>query len=132
MTYYEKEELRKEISLLRSLLTMEIGRPISRQQRLKSVESFKKSIREKIRHYNGDTDFECHYSEDGESCWYKQFYDEPFTEEEKKEFIEENWVHIYSLYDCTGKWFTRYIVVCNVNTSFGAKSVVYHALGLDV
>lgn len=132
MNYYEKEELRKDISLLRTLLTMELETPLSRQQRLKMVEPFKKIVREKIKKYNADSDFECHYSEDGESCWYKEFYNEPFTEEEKREFIEENWQHIYSPYDCTGQWFTRYIVICNVNTSFGAKSVVYHVLGLDV
>ena len=133
MTYYEKEEIRKEISLLNAIMEIDVGVEVSRQQRLKSVENFKKRIREKIKRYNNRrAEDNIHYSEDGERCWYKEWFDYHFTEEDKREFIEDRWVHIYSPYDCTGKWFTSHIAVCNVETSFGAKAVVYHFMGLDV
>jgi hypothetical protein len=100
---------------------------------LKSVESFKKRIREKIKRYNNKrAEDNIHYSEDGESCWWKEYFDEPFTEEEKQEFIEDRWRHINLPWSPTGQWFTSHIAVCNVETSFGAKSVAWFFMGLDV
>jgi hypothetical protein len=131
MTYYEKEEIRKEISLLNAIMEIDVGVEVSRQQRLKSVENFKKRIREKMKRYNNRED-DVHYSEDGESCWWKEYFDEPFTEEEKREFIEDRWVHVSLPWSPTGQWFTSHIAVCNVETSFGAKSVAWFFMGLDV
>ena len=130
MRWDQKEELRKEISLLRELMNIQVdGYNPSRQQRLKSVEGFKKRIREKLKRYNEADDI--HYSEDGESYWYKEWFDSPFTEEEKREFVEDNWVHINLPWTPTGQWFTSHIAVCNVETSFGAKAVAYHFMSLD-
>jgi hypothetical protein len=131
MTYYEKEEIRNEISLLKALMEIKVEKEVSRQQRLKSVENFKKRVREKIKRYNNRED-NIHYNEDGESCWWKEYFNEPFTEEEKREFIEDSWQHINLPWSPTGQWFTSHIAVCNVETSFGAKAVVYHFMGLDV
>ena len=131
MTYYEKEEIRKEISLLNALMEIKVEKKVSRQQRLKSVENFKKRIREKMKRYNNRED-NIHYNEDGESCWWKEYFNEPFTEEEKREFIEDSWQHINLPWSPTGQWFTSHIAVCNVETSFGAKSVAYFFMGLDV
>ena len=133
MTWIEKEELRKEYSILHDLLTLNMpGHEITREKRLKSTADFKRRLRGKVKRYNNKDTDDIHYSEDGESCWWKEYFDEPFTEEEKREFIEDRWVHIYSPYDCTGQWFTSRIAICNVNTSFGAKSVAYFKMGLDV
>ena len=131
MRWDQKEELRNEISLIRELMNIQVeGYNPSRQQRLKSVESFKKRIREKLKRYNEVDDI--HYSEDGESYYYKEWFDYPFTEEDKQEFIEDNWVHINAPWSPTGRWFTSHIAVCNVETSFGAKAVAYHFMSLDV
>lgn len=63
-----------------------------------------------------------------ESITYKKFFPFYFTEEEKKEFIEDKWQHIYSPYDCTGQWFTRSIEF--FRTANGTW--VYHFEGLDI
>ena len=53
---------------------------------------------------------------DYDGMWQKIFFaGERWTEEEKQEFIEENWVHYkWSPYDCTGQIFTWAIDVFNV------------------
>lgn len=134
MTWYEKEELRKDYEWLYALMTLEVpGHEITHDKRLKMTEPCKRKIRENLKRYNNrKAEDKIHYSEDGESCWYKKYYNTPFTEEEKRKFIEDNWVHINLPWSPTGKWFTSHIAVCNVNTSFGAKSVVYFFMGLDV
>lgn len=134
MAWYEREELRQDYEWLHDIMTLEVkGYEIPLEQRLKMAEPFKRKIREKLKRYNNrKTEDEIHYSEDGESCWYKRYYNTPFTEEEKQEFIEDNWKYINSPYDCTGHWFTRHIAVCNVHTSFGSKAVAYFFMGLDV
>ena len=132
MAYSEKEEIRSDISLLNSLMNLEIdGYDISRQQHLKSVADFKRYVRKKLAKFNNRTD-ERHYSEDGESYYYKEWFDEAFTEEEKQEYIKANWQSINNFpWSPTGQWFTRDIIICNVNTSFGAKAVAYTFMGLD-
>lgn len=131
MTYREKEEIRNEISLIRELMNIQVeGYNPSHQQRLKSVESFKKNIRKKLAQYNNRTE-ERHYTDD-DSYYYKEWFSEPFTEEEKREYIEDNWQSVgYYPYSPTGLWFTTKIVVCNVETSFGAKAVAYHFMSFD-
>lgn len=51
-----------------------------------------------------------------DSWWYKVFFPgDYFTEEDKKEFIEDNWRYAKpSQYDCTGQIFTWSIKVFNV------------------
>lgn len=137
MTYYEKEEIRKEISLLREITRyLMTERPdLTQKQVLEATKKYKRQIRQKIASiYKRDEENEiiicC--DEDGEGWIVKEWYDCPFTEEDKKEYIEDNWQHIYSMYDCTGLAFTRWIEIFNVETSFGGRAVVYHAKGLDV
>lgn len=132
MTYYEKEELRTDISLLRSFMNLEIeGYNISHQQHLKSVVGLKKLIRKKLAEYNNRTD-DRHYTSDGEGYYYKKWFNEPFTEEEKREYIEDSWEHINLPWSPTGQWFTRDIIVCNVNGSKNGAAVAYIFMGLDV
>jgi hypothetical protein len=127
----EKEEIRKDISLLRSLIDLEIeDYGISFNQHLKSIVGLKKLIRKKLADYNNRTD-DRHFNSDGESFYYKEWFDYPFTEEDKQEFIEDNWVSINLPWSPTGKWFTSHIAVCNVETSFGKKAVAYHFMSLD-
>lgn len=57
----------------------------------------------------------------------KVVYPYEFTAEEIKEYTEENWMHIYSAYDCTGRTFTRDIrcfPICG-------KTIVYHFKSID-
>ncbi len=63
-----------------------------------------------------------------ESITYKRFFPFYFTEEEKEEFIDDHWRRIYSLYDCTGQWFTRSIDFFKTKNG----TWVYHFMGLDV
>lgn len=51
-----------------------------------------------------------------------------FTEEEKREYINEEWMHINSPYDCTGRWFTIDIKIFDRPEG----TLVYHIKGLDI
>lgn len=53
---------------------------------------------------------------DFDSRWMKVFFpDEQWSEEDKQEFVEENWKHYKpTYYDCTGQIFTTSIRVFNV------------------
>lgn len=133
MTYYEKEELRSEISLIRELINIQVeGYNPPRKQRLESVAKFKKKIREKLKYYNNREEDERHYTSDGEGYYYKKWFDEPFTEEEKREYIKDSWEHINLPWSPTGQWYTQDILIHNVETSFGAKAVAYIFMSLDV
>lgn len=106
------------------------------ERRLKILEKTKRYLRKSLRPLNTNPFSETYHYRDeyGESYYIKEFFDEYFTEEEKEEFIEDQWRRIYSPYDCTGLAFTTSIRICNFKepNSFGAKSVVYHFLSLDV
>lgn len=57
----------------------------------------------------------------------KTVYPYEFTMEEVEEYTEENWIYIYSMYDCTGRTFTRDIrcfPICG-------KTIVYHFKAID-
>lgn len=137
MTYYEKEDLRNEISILRAITNyLMTERPdLTHEQVLKATEKYKRQIRQKLSNiYKRDAESEIIIGcdEDGEGWIVKEWYNSPFTEEDMEEYIEDNWQRINSPFDCTGLAFTRWIHIFNVETSFGAKAVVYHAKGLDV
>ena len=106
------------------------------KKRLDIIAPIKKEIRQCMKPLNTDPFEETYHYKDeyGESYYIKEFFDEHFTDEDKKEFIESQWRNIYSTYDCTGKSFTTSIRIFNLKepNSFGAKSVVYHFLSLDV
>ena len=106
------------------------------KKRLDIVAPFKKEIRQIMRPLNVDPFEETyHYRDDyGESYYIKEFFEYPFTEEDKEEFIEDQWRRICSPYDCTGLAFSTSIRIFNFKepNSFGARSVVYHFLSRDV
>lgn len=106
------------------------------EQKLRATKDLKRDIRRIMKPLNTDPFEEIwHYRDEyGDSCYTKEFFDVTFTEEEKEEFIKDQWRHIYSLYDCTGKLFTTSIRVINFKepNSFGAKSCVYHFMSRDV
>lgn len=106
------------------------------EKRLKSLEYTKRELRKMLKQTNTDPFKETyHYrDESGESYYIKEFFNFNFTEEDKEEFIESQWQRIHSPFDCTGRSFTTSIRICNFKepNSFGAKSVVYHFLSLDV
>ena len=108
----------------------------SLERRLKILENVKRDLRKMLRPLDTDPFKETYHYKDeyGESFYIKEFFDMPFTEEEKEEFIENQWRHIYSPYDCTGLTFSTSIRIFNFKepNSFGARAVVYHFLGLDV
>ena len=135
MTYREKEELRGDIAILKVLEKWMIEKGIPRDEYLKKLEKHKKRIRQKLKDiYERDENNEIVFGADeyGEGWIEKEWYDSPFTEEEKEEYIENNWRRIHSAFDCTGQSFTRWISIFNIDTSFGKRAVVYHAMGLDV
>lgn len=104
--------------------------------RLKILKNIKHDLRKVLKPLDTNPFKETYHYEDeyGEGYYIKEFFTEPFTEEEKEMFIKNQWRYIHSLYDCTGKPFTKSIIICNFKepNSFGAMSVVYHFLGLDV
>lgn len=106
------------------------------EKKLNIVKPFKKEIRQCMKPLNTDPFEETYHYRDeyGESFYSKEFFKYPFTEEDKEEFIKDQWQYIYSPYDCTGLRFTKYIRIFNFKepNSFGARSVVYHFMGLDV
>ena len=57
----------------------------------------------------------------------KEVYPFEFTEEEIESYIEDNWLSIYSWYDCTGKTFTRRIKIFPLQ----GKTIVYHYKAID-
>lgn len=104
------------------------------EQKLKHTKEFKRDIRRICRPLKVDPFEETTHSQGHlESYYIKEFFDVPFTEEEKEEFIKEQWRHINCPWDCTGLAFTQRIEICNFKApnSFGAMSVVYHFLGID-
>ena len=83
MTWNEKENLRESFSIINSIMSME---DYSYEKRLKVAESFKRKARKELQRLNCTTS-NVHYAEHGESCWWKEYFDFPFTEEEKQEFL---------------------------------------------
>ena len=64
-----------------------------------------------------------------EDCYWieKTIFQHEFTTEEIEEYIEENWIYIHSMYDCTGRTFTRDIRCFPLN----GKTIVYHFKAID-
>ena len=129
MNYYDKRELKRLYESVKDIMELDM---IPLQKRYKGTEHLKREIRKIIARNNDKCPEEVrHYSSDGESYYYKEWFNYPFTEEDKQEYIEYNWQHINSPYSPTGRWFTRNIVVCNVNGSKNGKAVAYIFMGLD-
>jgi hypothetical protein len=108
----------------------------TQEQKLKATKDIKRDIRRVMCPINTDLFEETvHYRDEyGESCYTKEFFEQTFSDEDKEEFIKDQWRHICSPYDCTGLRFTTSIRIINFKepNSFGARSVVYHFMGLDV
>lgn len=67
------------------------------------------------------------FIDDYDSWIEKSVYPYAFTKEEIAEYTEENWIRIYSLYDCTGRTFTRDIRCFPID----GKTIVYHFKAID-
>lgn len=106
------------------------------EKKLKGLEYTKRELRKMLKPLNVDPFEETYHYKDeyGDSYYIKEFFDVHFTDEEKEEFINDQWQRIHSAYDCTGKCFTTSIRVFNFKepNSFGARSVVYHFMSRDV
>lgn len=69
----------------------------------------------------------CYDIDCGDAWIEKIVYPYEFTAEEIEEYTEENWMYIRSMYDCTGRTFTRDIrcfPICG-------KTIVYHFKAID-
>lgn len=65
--------------------------------------------------------------------WTKEWFEKPFTKEEKEEYIKDHWIHATpSQYDCTGQIFTIRICVFNVKVNGVERGLVYHFMAIDV
>lgn len=115
---------------------MEECKEFDLKKRLEIVAPYKKEIRAHIKSTSFDPFEETYHYRDeyGDSYYIREFFEYPFTEEDKEEFIEDQWRRICSPYDCTGLSFTTSIRIFNFKepNSFGARSVVYHFLSRDV
>lgn len=92
----------------------------------------KKEVRDRLKEQ--DRDYEYHdLSDDGSEFYIKEYYDEPFTEEEKLDYIEANWRRITAPWDCTGQTFSRRIRIINLKepNSLGVHAIVYHFMAID-
>lgn len=68
-----------------------------------------------------------------DNWWTKEWFEEPFTEKEKEDYIEDHWIHATpSQYDCTGQIFTVSIYVFNVKVNGVERGLVYHFMAIDV
>ena len=81
-------DIRKKYELIKWI--MEDCNEFDLKKRLNIAAPFKKEIRQIMKPLNTDPFEEtCHYRDEyGESFYTKEFFDMPFTEEEKEEFIE--------------------------------------------
>lgn len=74
------------------------------------------------------------HPDDWDRRYKKEVYDWVFTDEDKEEYKEENWEHWYNPYgdgrDCTGVWFTSYILIFPLPKV--GKTIVYHFQNCDV
>lgn len=126
-------DVRKSYEIIKWITEDEM---LTQEQKLRFTKDIKADLRKVLKPLDTDPFKETYHYRDeyGESYYIKEFFDMPFTEEEKEEFIEDQWRHIYSPFDCTGQSFTRYISIFNFKepNGFGARSVVYHFLSLDV
>lgn len=58
----------------------------------------------------------------------KAFFPYYFNVEQWEEFCENEWINVYSPYDCTGQWFSRDLT--RYETKNGTW--IYHTLALDI
>ena len=72
----------------------------------------------------------AYYSEDNPDSWteYTIMPDNGITDEEMKELVDDMWIEIRSMYDCTGKAFTQNIHWARTP----AGIVLVHRKGIDV
>lgn len=131
-------DIRKEYLLIKWIMDSPESKSLglTHEQKLKFTRYSKEKIRQYMKPLNTDPFEETfHYSDEYGGYFYsKEFFRHPFTEEEKEEFIKDQWIYVNSPYDCSGQILTRSISVCNFKepNSFGAMSCVYHFMARDV
>lgn len=99
----------------------------------KILKSYRKESRRML-NVNINTLWESTHYRDDYECWYtKEFFKNPFSDEEKEKFINDQWRTTGYAFDCSGRPFTTSIVICNLKkpNSFGAMAVVYHFMAHD-
>ena len=85
-------------------------------------------VAQELGRYKDENGFDFVTARDsGDSSLWKTFTEEKFTDEEKRELMDEWWIHIYSPYDCTGKEFTQWIGFFEVPNG----TWIYHRKGID-
>lgn len=96
----------------------------------KMLLKYKQKVREASRETETDLPYEVINGGGGyDSLWEKRLYKgEKWTAEEMEQYKRDEWMHICSPYDCTGRLFTEAIEV--FNTPMGV--VAYHFTGMDV
>lgn len=127
--YYEKAMIISMIidSVLIDASKTETEKQIAVNKAKEKLIEYKREYRKKLKdsyysHYLYHGDNGEGYGEivasggDWDDYWYKVFFtNENWTEEDKKEFVDENWVYCTpSQYDCTGQRFTWAINCFNV------------------
>ena len=133
-----KEAMRQEYSWIK-LMEQEIER---KKKEIAVCEALIKSSKAAIRNtYKleeqraNEPHWESYNTESGWDSRHKwEVYDFIFTEEDEKEYREEEWWHWYNPYgdgrDCTGVWFTNYISIFRIPEQ--NKTIVYHSQSMDV
>lgn len=110
---------------------------IEQQNNSFQYESFVMDIKKKIRDYNKRENKRIEQKKmdyivysGNETCIQVNVVNRLFTESEKQEIIDNEWISINSPYDCTGKLFTQYIHIAEIKLL--NKTIIIHSLGLDV
>lgn len=104
---------------------------ISYSKRTSDIDKTIISLKRKIRATNRtDTSELIRWDKTGEYGVQRVDFDGTFTDEEKKEYIDFNWISVHSDYDCTGKIFTYYIKVFNMPKI--DRSVAYIKYSIDI
>lgn len=132
-------DLRMYWNLLNDVENFINEQKLNLESKLKSLKYLKGEIRKRNKWLdesikNKNDGWRVRYPDDGyyDSRYVK--YKLPFimSEEEKKEFIEDEWCHWYNPYndgrDCTGVWFTNRIKLIDC----GNETIVIHVQNCDV
>ena len=133
-------DLRRDFEILYTLEKehKEMGRSDQEIAMRRVVKQLKEGIRNTLRakeKYDREYPYKWRvYKDYWDSRYCKIVYDEVFTEEEVKEYIEEEQQHWYNPWDdgrdCTGVWFTSGIYVFPIPAI--GKTIVYHMQNCDV
>ena len=128
--------LRKEYSMLRMLEEKVANQKDNIDYFCELIKDSKEAIRNTYRlekEYANRPHWKTR-SDGWDSRYMREEFDDVWTEEDIKEYKEEEWCHWYNPYgdgrDCTGVWFTTSIFVFPLSQC--GKTIVYHFQACDV